>query len=120
VIRFGSIVLDCPNPRELADFYSRLLRWPPDPEPTIGWATLVNPETGVRLEFQHSDDWRPPTWPSDEVHQMVHLDFDVDDLEVAHEWAIGAGAKLVDTQWAFRVYLDPAGHPFCLVATKQT
>ena len=26
--RIGSVVLDCPDPRALADFYARLLGWP--------------------------------------------------------------------------------------------
>jgi hypothetical protein len=46
----------------------------------------------------------------------VHLDIVVEDLAVAGEHAIAAGAVLADNQPQddVRVYLDPAGHPFCL------
>jgi catechol 2,3-dioxygenase-like lactoylglutathione lyase family enzyme len=116
VLRFGSVVLDCPDPGALADFYARLLGWPPDAEPSPGWATLTPPDGGVKIEFQHADDWRPPTWPDPEVQQMSHLDFVVEDLEAAHEWAVEVGAEFVRDSKTFRVYLDPAGHPFCLCA----
>jgi hypothetical protein len=47
---------------------------------------------------------------------MVHLDFEVDDLDVAGAHAIAAGAVLATYQPEddVRVYIDPAGHPFCL------
>jgi hypothetical protein len=47
---------------------------------------------------------------------MIHLDIEVDDLEDAGARASAAGAVLADfqPQEHVRVYLDPAGHPFCL------
>jgi hypothetical protein len=51
---------------------------------------------------------------------MMHLEIQVDDLETAGEHARECGAILADfqPQEDVRVYLDPAGHPFCLwVAT---
>ena len=47
---------------------------------------------------------------------MVHLDVEVDDLRAAGAHALAAGAVLADYQPQdhVRVYLDPAGHPFCL------
>ena len=47
---------------------------------------------------------------------MMHLDIEVDDLAAAGAHAIAAGATLADFQPQdhVRVYLDPAGHPFCL------
>ena len=49
---------------------------------------------------------------------MMHLDIEVDDLETAGARAVAAGAALADFQPQddVRVYLDPAGHPFCLWA----
>jgi hypothetical protein len=46
----------------------------------------------------------------------VHLDIEVDDLEAAGAQAVAAGAVLAEhqPQEDVRVYLDPAGHPFCL------
>jgi Glyoxalase-like domain len=47
---------------------------------------------------------------------MLHLDILVDDLGTAGAHALAAGATLADFQPQddVRVYLDPAGHPFCL------
>jgi len=47
---------------------------------------------------------------------MVHLDIEVDDLGLAGSYAVSAGAVLAgfQPQADVRVYLDPAGHPFCL------
>ena len=46
----------------------------------------------------------------------MHLDIEVDDLEAAGAQAVAAGAFLAEhqPQEDVRVYLDPAGHPFCL------
>ena len=59
-----------------------------------------------------------PTWPSstDAQQMMLHLDIEVDDLAVASAHAESLGATLAEyqPQESVRVYLDPAGHPFCL------
>jgi hypothetical protein len=46
----------------------------------------------------------------------IHLDIKVSDLAAAGEHALAAGAVLAEYQPQddVRVYLDPAGHPFCL------
>ena len=45
-----------------------------------------------------------------------HLAFPVDDLDAAEAHTVAAGAVLAEYQPQdhVRVYLDPAGHPFCL------
>jgi catechol 2,3-dioxygenase-like lactoylglutathione lyase family enzyme len=113
VPRLGSVVLDCPDPRALADFYVRLLDWPPAKSTEERWATIEGPG-GAQIEFQRASDYRQPTWPDPEVPQMFHLDLLVDDMDAAHERALTIGARLLDEQHSFRVYADPAGHPFCL------
>ena len=47
---------------------------------------------------------------------QMHLDFDVDDLDAAEAIVLAAGATKHDVQPNdhCRVYIDPAGHPFCL------
>ena len=47
---------------------------------------------------------------------QLHLDIEVGDLESAGARAVAAGAVLAgfQPQEDVRVYLDPAGHPFCL------
>ena len=54
----------------------------------------------------------------------MHLDTTVPtvaDLDVAHERALALGARLLedrsdDPEEPLRVYADPAGHPFCIIA----
>ena len=57
---------------------------------------------------------RPSTTGNQQM--MMHLDIEVDDLDAAGAEAIEAGATLAEfqPQQHVRVYLDPAGHPFCL------
>jgi catechol 2,3-dioxygenase-like lactoylglutathione lyase family enzyme len=110
------IVLDSPDPRTLAGFYQRLLGWPVlQDEPD--WVKLRAPE-GPGLSFQREPNYVRPSWPStpDRQQMMVHLDILVDDLDEAgaHAQALGATLAEHQPQDGVRVYLDPAGHPFCL------
>jgi predicted enzyme related to lactoylglutathione lyase len=112
-------VLDAPDPRALAEFYSRLLGWPigrSEPD----WVTLRPPGGGAGLSFQREPMHARPTWPAGAGDQQMqlHLDIEVDDLESAGARAADAGAVLAEfqPQEDVRVYLDPAGHPFCLWA----
>ncbi|MET9571274.1 VOC family protein [Streptomyces virginiae] len=115
------VVLDCPEPRVLADFYRSLLggnvdqpdrRWSLDED----WATLHTP-TGLVLAFQRAPDHVPPNWPDPSRPQQFHLDLGVRDLDRAQEEVLAAGGTLLDGAdgRGWRVYADPAGHPFCLV-----
>lgn len=110
-------VLDSPDAGDLAAFYQRLLGWPiRQNEP--GWVTLRAPDGGAALSFQTETDYVRPSWPAKPGDQqmMMHLDIEVDDLDAAGAHAVAAGAVLADYQPQddVRVYLDPAGHPFCL------
>jgi catechol 2,3-dioxygenase-like lactoylglutathione lyase family enzyme len=110
-------VLDAPDARELAAFYQRLLGWTVGRDEP-GWATLRPPDGGAGLSFQTEEAYVRPTWPAGPGDQqmMMHLDIEVGDLDVAGAHAIVAGATLAEfqPQEKVRVYLDPAGHPFCL------
>jgi hypothetical protein len=45
----------------------------------------------------------------------VHLDIEVEDLDAGEARALELGAvRLDDGAESFRVFADPAGHPFCL------
>ncbi len=110
-------VLDCPDPRALARFYSALLGWPldtDDPE----WATLRPGDGHPGLSFQRETDHVPPRGPAGagEQRMQLHLDIAVEDLaaSVAHAVASGAVVAEHQPQDHVRVLLDPAGHPFCL------
>jgi hypothetical protein len=53
---------------------------------------------------------------------MMHLDFQVDDLDaaVAHAVDLGAQEARYQPQDDVRVLLDPAGHPFCLYLDTES
>lgn len=111
------VVLDAPDVHQLAGFYSELLGWEISKESDEGAA--MAPVDGVAyLAIQLERDYVRPTWPAAPGSQqmMLHLDFEVVDLESAVAHALELGAELPDFQPQdnVRVLLDPAGHPFCL------
>jgi catechol 2,3-dioxygenase-like lactoylglutathione lyase family enzyme len=110
-------VLDAPDARTLAAFYGRLLGWTVQREES-DWVTLSAPGGGAGLSFQTEAAYVKPTWPAGpgDPQMMMHLDIEVDDLDAAGAHALAAGAVLAayQPQDDVRVYLDPAGHPFCL------
>lgn len=114
--RLSAVVLGAPDPRALADFYRHVLGWrlkwdEPD------WVMLEAPEGGAGLSFQTEAEHVRPVWPSGPGDQqmMMHLDIEVDDLDVASAHAVAGGAAVADhqPQEGVRVLFDPAGHPFC-------
>ncbi|MFF1571279.1 VOC family protein [Leifsonia sp. NPDC058292] len=114
--RLESLVIDCPDPRALARFYSKLLGLE-----IVGydddWAEIVAAD-GSRpiIAFQKVESYNPPQWPSQTVPQQMHLDVRVDDFEVAEAAVLEIGATKTGSETpTFRVYRDPAGHPFCLI-----
>ena len=107
-------VLDCPDPQTLARFYGRLL------EGEVSqfhdhWFRVTLPG-GAVLGFQEVEGYTPPDWPGQDIPQQAHLDVYVDDLDESEAAALELGATKHTHQpgETFRVFLDPAGHPFCL------
>lgn len=114
-----TVVIDCPEPLALANFYSELLGLPvsyDDEDDAAEWVVLGGePGRQPRLAFQRAIDLRPPRWPDPEHPQQFHLDVTVTDVEVAEKQVLELGAtKLPGGGDTFRVYADPVGHPFCL------
>jgi len=111
------VVLEAPDAQELARFYVRLLGWPTHRDEP-GWAMLNAPDGGAGLSFQTDEHYVRPVWPAGpgDPPMMLHLDIQVDDLAAASAYAEEVGATLAtfQPQEGVRVYLDPAGHPFCL------
>src|SRR3954471_3129746 len=113
----SGIVLDAPDAKELAAFYQRLLGWSVvQDEPD--WVKLGAPNGGPGLSFQTEQAYVRPVWPAGPGDQQmsVHLDIQVDDLDLAGAHAENAGATRAEFQPQddVRVFIDPDGHPFCL------
>lgn len=129
----GQVVLDCPDPRALAQFYRAMFgfayRSGDEPPPSgeadprgADWLVLRAPDGGMGLAFQQVADYREPTWPVGERPQMLHLDTHVptvEALERQRQRALDLGARELydrseDEHEPLYVLADPAGHPFCL------
>lgn len=125
--------IDCDDPISLAKFYSELTGLKVDltkPSAIDGsWVELKDENNQVQLAFQKIPNYRPPTWPAGDLPQQVHMDFLVDDISEGEAVALKLGATKTQFQpgsppsaeyeYEFRVYLDPQGHPFCLISTKR-
>lgn len=109
--------IEAPDPGALASFYSELLGWPIGHEEP-GTAILAAPEGSIFVVFQQATEYEAPEWPpvGGKQHPMMHLDFQVGDLDSATAEAVALGATMAayQPQENVRVLLDPAGHPFCL------
>ena len=137
------VVLDCPHPRSLAEFYRELLGYayrPGDEPPPAGqpdplgddWLVLrpevADASSGRGIAFQRADGYTPPVWSPDRPpapgrqQQMLHLDMSVPDMESLVRQRVRAtqlGATLLfdrsaDEDEPLYVFADPAGHPFCV------
>lgn len=126
VARLRSVVLDCPDPSELGVFYAAVAGGTPVAEDE-DWVVLQVP-SGPRLAFQRAPGFTPPAWPAaDHDSQQFHLDFDAggtwEEVDAAEEKVLALGARVLDREdyekKDFRVYADPAGHPFCLCRIEQ-
>lgn len=113
IARLPLIAIDCPDPGALARFYGAMLDWKID---VSADRASVCPEDGQCIAFHRVADYTPPTWPTQERPKQMHLDMLVDDLDAAEEAVIDLGATKHPDQpgTSYRVFLDPAGHPFCL------
>lgn len=119
--RFSLVALDCTDPVELAKFYSKITGWEIGPaDPAGDWVELRS-HTGATIALQLAPNHVPPVWPSDDHQQQAHIDFDVPNLDIAEEQVLALGARKAEFQpgETWRVYLDPAGHPFCLVLDEE-
>lgn len=118
IARFALVALDTADTAGLARFYSQLTGWEIGPADDTDWLQLVSPG-GATIAFQQVLDHEPPVWPGSEHPQQAHLDFDVDNLDESEAAVLSIGARRAEFQpgTSFRVFLDPSGHPFCLVQT---
>jgi predicted enzyme related to lactoylglutathione lyase len=114
IAQFPGIVLDCPDPAPVATFYGALLDW--KVELRDDWADVRSPDRRQCFSFQQVAAFRAPEWPGQDVPQQMHIDVMVEDLDCAEAAVLELGATKHEHQpgTTFRVFLDPAGHPFCL------
>jgi hypothetical protein len=113
IARSPAFVIDCPDPEALARFYAALLGWKVQGQPD--WIDIRS-DDGQCISFQQVPDYSPPVWPGQLHPQQMHLDVVVDDLDSAELEVVALGATKHEHQpgTTFRVFLDPARHPFCL------
>lgn len=116
-ITLAAVVLDAADLESESRFWQQLLGG--DLEKTESHHILRIHGSPV-LAIQLAPDHVPPQWPAGQPQQL-HLDLAVDDIAAAHRQAVEAGARVLtpegdieSAKFGYRVYADPAGHPFCL------
>ena len=122
--------IDCVDPINLAEFYSSITGLKVDittenTDSDIVWVELKDNQGKTQLAFQKVENYKAPTWPEGPIPQQLHLDFAVKNLDETEIEVLKIGAvktefqpgspKTIDYSTEFRVYLDPEGHPFCII-----
>ena len=122
--------IDCADPINLANFYSSITGLKVDvttenTDSNIVWVELKDNQGIPKLAFQKVANYKAPTWPEGPIPQQLHLDFAVKNLDETEVELLKIGAVKTDFQpgspktndysTEFRVYLDPEGHPFCII-----
>lgn len=107
--RVDEVVIDCHDTMRLAEFWHGVLGGRVERQ-SAEWVA-VHPPGGVIVSFQRVPEPKAGK-------NRVHLDVDVDDLEVAARQAesLGArriGAPVLDAMGGFQVMADPEGNEFC-------
>ena len=113
IARWPTFVFDCPDAKALGAFYGELLSWTVKDDDD--WVEIRS-DDGQCICFQQVENYQAPHWPGQERPQQLHLDVVVDDLDAGEAAVVNLGATRSEHQpgTTFRVFLDPAGHPFCL------
>ncbi|OBB57685.1 glyoxalase [Mycobacterium sp. 852013-51886_SCH5428379] len=116
----ASISIDCPDPDLLAPFYRDLLGLD-EVFATHDRGIVSLAGAGPMLTLMRVETYVAPNWPDGPQLQQMHLDVAVDDLDTAVAAAVALGATEAARQpaaQAWRVLLDPVGHPFCLSTVR--
>lgn len=120
---FNLALADADVPRlrgPVARFYERLLGFAIGEFEPPRWAQLLDPAGGVHLNIQGEPWYEPPTWPerAGEQAKTIHLEVQVDDLELAVATAIEAGGVEAPRQppdrdpQRIRILSTPPATPF--------
>lgn len=112
--KWHGLVIDCLDPSSLASFYERLLgmqRVQDSPD----WVVIGDAPDRPGVAFQRVASLDAVEWPQESAR--LHFDVRVEDLSAATTSVLELGAReLPGGGERFRVFADPAGHPFCLVS----
>jgi catechol-2,3-dioxygenase len=112
VMGLFAVTIDAPDASGLAHFYADLMGMDVTYDGPEGALIAGN---GRSVMFQQVSEYTPPQWPNPAHPQQGHLDIMVDDLDSGEARAMELGAARLDGGGkTFRVFADPAGHPFCL------
>jgi catechol 2,3-dioxygenase-like lactoylglutathione lyase family enzyme len=112
VMELLAVTIDAPDASALARFYGELMGMAVTHE---GPDRVLIGGDGKSVMFQRVSDYSAPQWPDPAHPQQAHLDIIVDDLDTGAARALELGASRLDGGGkTFRVFADPAGHPFCL------
>jgi len=114
VMELFAVTIDAPDASALAHFYADLLGMEVTYEGPEGALAAGD---GKSLMFQQVSGYNAPQWPDPTHPQQAHLDILIDDLDAGESRVLELGASRLDGAGeGFRVFADPAGHPFCLTA----
>jgi catechol 2,3-dioxygenase-like lactoylglutathione lyase family enzyme len=117
VMGLFAVTIDAPDAPALARFYAALLGMAVTYEGPEG--ALVAGD-GRSIMFQQISGYNAPRWPDPAYPQQGHFDIEVDDLDAGETRAVELGASSLGAGGErFRVFADPAGHPFCLTVPAR-
>ena len=112
--RLDLAIFDAADIEKVGSFYAELTGW--DVVRNDSDRFGVRSPEGQEVEFQRAPDHVAPQWLGQELPQQFHLDLQTDDLDTGESRAVALGATRLDAGGErFRVFTDPAGHPFCLI-----
>ena len=116
--KFLAAVMDCNDPVTLSKFWQQILGGVVDSRTeTAEWVALSGVPGLGYLGFQKVPELKA-------IKNRVHIDVDVESIEVAVGLAVALGAKKMagvieeQTNW-FQVMLDPEGNEFCFILRKN-
>jgi predicted enzyme related to lactoylglutathione lyase len=120
-LKLTAVTLDCADPKLLAAFYQQATGLELARDSDDDFAAVTS-DDGLVIGFQRVADYQPPRWPDQGAPQQLHLDFAVDDLDEGETLVLKLGATKPEFQPGadrWRVFTDPAGHPFCLTPWRR-
>ena len=110
-VRFYQVVIDCSDPRSLADFWAGFTGFERRSH-REDWASIEASDKSQRIAFQQVPEGKV-------VKNRVHIDFFTADEEAAAREieSMGATRRWVseDPEDPFVVLADPEGNEFCIV-----